>query len=80
MNKNSQIPRVPAQGESDVEACWSAIAIDGHSAMAAMQDGRRSGRIPENDRMASNMLIGISIRLAIGVLAEGGDDQRQSVK
>ena len=54
--------------------------MDGHSAMAAMQDGRRSGRFPENDRMASNMLIGIPIRLAIGVLAERGDDQRQSVK
>ena len=44
--------------------------MDGHSAMAAMQDGRRSGRFPENDRMASNMLIGIPIRLAIGVLAK----------
>lgn len=50
MNKNSQIPRkFRAQGEPDVEASWSAIAMDGHSAMAAMQDGRRSGRFPEND-------------------------------
>jgi hypothetical protein len=50
MNKNSQIPRkFRAQGEPDVEASWSAIAMDGHSAMAAMQDGRRSGRFPQND-------------------------------
>ena len=49
MNKNSQIREFRAQGEPDIEASWSAIAMDGHSAMAAMQDGRRSGRFPENE-------------------------------
>jgi hypothetical protein len=50
--------------------------MDGHSAMAAMQHGRRSGRFPQNDTHGIELVE----RLAIGVLAERIPSMRRNWK